>query len=110
VTAREEHCRIAYRIFSRWTPKAAIARSPGVSYVTVWRWESRRNTEDSDSWRYHDHPGSERRLSALNPMTLLEVLKRGARVYGYPTNLWTLKRMAEANRKEYRVEYTMSGV
>ena len=110
MTAREERRRIAYRMFRRRTPKAAIARALGVSYVTVWRWETRWKSEGSDSWRDHEHPGSERRLSTRDQKALLAVLKRGARVYGYPTDLWTLKRVAEVIRKEYGVEYTLSGV
>ena len=110
VSAREERRRIAYRMFRRRAPKAAIARTLGVSYVTVWRWETRWRAEGADSWRDHDHPGSERRLSPRDQKALLAVLKRGARASGYSTDLWTLKRVAEVIRKEYGVEYTLSGV
>lgn len=110
VSAREERRRIAYRLFRQRVPKATIARTLGVAYVTVWRWETRWKREGSDSWRDHEHPGSERRLSARDQKALLGVLKRGARASGYPTDLWTLKRVAEVIRKEYGVEYTLSGV
>jgi hypothetical protein len=43
-------------------------------------------------------------------MDLLARLERGARAWGYPTDLWTLKCVAEVMRKEYGVEYTLSGV
>lgn len=110
VSAREERRRIAYRMFQKRVSKATIARQLGVSYVTVWRWETRWTTEGPDSWREHEHPGSERRLSQRQQRALLVLLKKGARVQGYSTDLWTLKRVAEVIRKEYGVEYTLSGV
>lgn len=78
--------------------------------MTVWRWEQRWRTEGTAGWKEHLHPGSERRLSSRDQKDLLARLKRGARAYGYPTDLWTLKRVAEVIRKEYGVEYTLSGV
>jgi transposase len=110
VSAREERRRIAFRMFQRRVPKATIARQLGVSYVTVWRWETRWTAEGPDAWREHEHPGSEKRITPKQQKALLALLKRGARAYGYPTDLWTLKRVAEVIRKEYGVEYTLSGV
>jgi transposase len=97
-------------MLQKHTPKATIARHLGVSYVTIWRWEQRWRSEGSEGWREHVHPGSERRLSRRDQKALLALLKRGARAYGFPTDLWTLKRVAEVIRKEYGVEYTLSGV
>ena len=37
-------------------------------------------------------------------------MEKGARAYGYPTDLWTLRRVAGVLRKERRVRYTPSGV
>ncbi|MGI0129528.1 MAG: IS630 family transposase [Thermoplasmata archaeon] len=110
VSAREERRRIAYRMFAKRVPKATIARQLGVSYVAVWRWEARWRTEGPDSWREHEHPGSKKRITPRQQRALLALLKRGARAYGYPTDLWTLKRVAGVIRKEYGVEYTLSGV
>jgi transposase len=110
VSAREERRRIAFRMLRKRIPKATIARQLGVSYVAVWRWEQRWKREGPEGWREHVHPGSERRLSAREQKDLLGILVTGARAYGYPTDLWTLKRIAEVIRKEYGVSYTLSGV
>ena len=110
MSAREERRRIAYRMLQKHTPKASVARQLGVSYVTVWRWETRWKREGAASWREHEHPGSERRLSPHDQKALLALLKQGARTYGYPTDLWTLKRVAEVIRKEFGVRYTLPGV
>jgi transposase len=98
VSAREERRRLAFRLFQKHTPKATIARQLAVSYVTVWRWEDRWRKEGAEGWREHEHRGSESRLSARQKKDLLARLKRGARVCGYPTDLWTLKRAAEVIR------------
>jgi len=37
-------------------------------------------------------------------------LLRGAHAHGYPTELWTLKRVAELIRKRFGVQYDPSGV
>jgi transposase len=110
VSAREERRRLAFRLFQKRTPKATVARQLGVSYVTVWRWEERWRKEGAEGWREHEHRGSEHRLTARQRKDLMARLKRGATAYGYPTDLWTLKRVAEVIRKEYGVEYTLSGV
>jgi transposase len=109
VSAREERRRIAYGLLAQRTPKATIARELGVAYKTVWLWEKRRKEEGPHSWKDHEHPGSKRRLSPRNQKALLALLKKGARPYGYPTDLWTLKRVAEVIRKEFGVRYTLSG-
>ena len=78
--------------------------------MTVWHWEKRWKAEGPDSWRDHRHPGGVPKLSASQRRQLVGVLARGPRAYGYSTDLWTLKRVAEVMRKEYGVEYTLSGV
>jgi transposase len=106
--AREERRRLAYR--SQGISKAEISRHLEVSYHAVWEWDVRRKKEGPDSWREYAHPGPGHRLTAAQHRQLLELLHRGARAQGYPTDLWTLKRVAEVIEKEYGVEYTLSGV
>jgi transposase len=109
VSDREERRRLAYRWLRRGVAKAEIARRLDVAWRTVWDWDRRRKAEGPYSWREHRHPGPSRRLSAKQRERLVVTLKRGARAYGYPTELWTLKRVAEVIRKEYGVQYTLSG-
>jgi transposase len=108
--AREERRRLAYRWLSKGISKAEIARRLEVSYHAVWEWDVRRRTEGPRSWREHAHPGSGSRLTSDQRRRLLELLHRGARAQGYPTDLWTLKRVAEVIETEYGVEYSLSGV
>jgi transposase len=73
-------------------------------------WETRWKAEGPNSWRDHEHPGSSPKLTAAQKRDLLERLKKGPRASGFSTDLWTLQRVAEVIRKEYGVEYTLSGV
>jgi transposase len=110
VSSREERRRLAYRWLREGVPKAEIARRLGVAWRTVWAWEKRRAAEGPTSWREHRHPGPDRRLSAEQLERVQRILRKGARSSGYPTDLWTLKRVAEVIEREYGVEYTLSGV
>ncbi|MCI4368564.1 MAG: winged helix-turn-helix domain-containing protein [Thermoplasmata archaeon] len=70
------------------------------------RWRA----EGPKSWRDHRHLGGSPKLMVPQQQQLIALLTRGARAYGYLTDLWTLRRVAEVMRKEYGVEYTLSGV
>ncbi len=73
------------------------------------KWEKRRLADGPNSWREHKHPGPHRRLTAEQRNKLRKLLLEGARAHGYETDLWTLKRMAQAIKDEFGVEYTESG-
>jgi transposase len=109
VSAREERRRLGYRLLQRGVARTSIARQLGVSYLTVHTWAQRRREGGPDSWRDVPHRGAEPRLSVAQKRRLLTLLKKGARSRGHPTDLWTLKRVAEVIRQEYGVDYSLSG-
>ncbi len=109
MSAREERRRLAYRWLSRGISKAEVARRLEVSWTAVQKWEKRRLADGPNSWREHKHPGPHRRLTAEQRNKLRKLLLEGARAHGYETDLWTLKRMAQAIKDEFGVEYTESG-
>ena len=110
VTDREERRRLAYRWLRRGVPRAEVARHLKVSWAAVDKWEKRRLAEGPNSWREKRHPGAVPKLTAAQKTRLKEILLRGARAYGYPTDLWTLKRLAGVIRKEFGARYSLSGV
>ena len=55
-------------------------------------------------------PGRPCRLSARQQEQLKTVLLRGASAAGYPTELWTLRRIGEVIRKRFGVRYSSVGV
>ena len=110
ILAREERRRLAYRWLKRGVRKAEVARRLGVAYKTVWMWEKRRLAQGPNSWREAKHPGPQRKLSSEQHERLRRILLKGAQAYGYATDLWTLKRVAEVVEEEFGEEYTESGV
>lgn len=50
-------------------------------------------------------PGRPRKLQKSECRRLLEWLLKGAMAYGYPNELWTLKRMARVILREFGVRY-----
>ena len=110
MSAREERRRLAYRWLRRGVPRAEVARRLGVSWAAVDKWEKRRKAQGPNSWKEKSHPGAIPKLTAAQKARLKEILEKGAESYGYPTNLWTLKRLAEVIRKEFGARYSLSGV
>lgn len=49
--------------------------------------------------------GAKSKLSKEQQKTLREIILQGAADYGYKTDLWTLKRVAEVIKKEFGVSY-----
>lgn len=56
------------------------------------------------------HPGPKPKLRMSQRRTLQRLLRKGALAHGCPTDLWTLKRIAELIEKHFGVEYDRSGV
>jgi transposase len=50
-------------------------------------------------------PGRPRKLRTPECRRLLELLLKGALAYGYPNELWTLKRIAQVIYREFGVRY-----
>ncbi len=63
-----------------------------------------------NSWKEKRHPGAVPKLTSAQMTRLKQILLEGARADGYPTDLWTLKRLAEVIRKEFGARYSLSGV
>lgn len=110
MTGKEERRRLGYRWLRRGISKAEVARRLEVSWTAVDKWDKRRVAEGPNSWREKRHPGASPKLNSAQKTRLQKILLEGARAYGYPTDLWTLKRLAEVIRKEFGVRYTLSGV
>ena len=108
--AREAIRHRGFQLLQKGMPKVRIAEALGVSYMTVHRWAVHLREEGSHSWREKARPGRPRRLTPVQRKQLQEILVAGALARGYPTDLWTLKRVAEVIRKEFGVRYTLPGV
>lgn len=78
--------------------------------MTANRWMKRLKSKGVDSWRDRPRSGRPQKLTGVQKGRLKRILKRGALEYGYPTELWTLKRVAEVVKKEFGVQYNVTHV
>jgi transposase len=87
--------------------KAEIARRLGVSKTAVGKWakqmkERRRGLAGLKS---RPKPGTNPKLSHQQWQRVLRLLKKGALKFGYETDRWTLGRIRELIKEQYKVEY-----
>jgi len=90
--------------------KAKIARELHVAYKTVWEWEKRLRSKGPDAWRDEMQPGRPMKLTSAQRRRLVKILLKGARSYGFDSELWTLKRVAKVIREEFNVTYNVTHV
>lgn len=84
---------------------SSAASAVGASVSSVHRWYQAYQRAGQAGLRPGRTPGRPPRLSASQRRRLLGVLQRGPPAAGYPTELWTLKRMAEVIEKKFGVRY-----
>jgi len=84
-------------------PKVAVL--VGVSLSSVKRWKAAWKKGGIESLAAKPHPGPASRLCDFQRQQLLNILIRGPRAIGYPTDLWTCARVAKVIQKSFRVRY-----
>jgi transposase len=82
-----------------------IAVALGVSKGAVSQWMSRARAGGVEALRRHPAPGATSRLRPEQLKRLPDILKRGARQYGYADENWTYRRMVEVVEREFGVHY-----
>ena len=95
----------AYQLQQSGWKQKDIADALGVSEGAVSQWMSRARAGGVEALRRHPAPGAVSRLSSQQLRRLPDVLKRGARWYGYADENWTYRRMAEVIEREFGVHY-----
>lgn len=91
--------------FSAGDSQAAVARRLHVSRQSVSRWYRQWRSGGHDALRAAGRAGRKPRLSAEQRGQLDAALRRGARAHGFPTELWTLPRIAQVIRTQTGVRY-----
>ena len=82
-----------------------VARRVGASPSSVWRWKQAFDGGGLPALAPKPVPGRPRKLGPPQCQRLLALLLKGAMAYGYPNDLWTLKRIARVIRREFGVRY-----
>ena len=87
-----------------------VARMVGVTPGAISQWKKRYERDGPQALEARPHPGPTPRLTAKQCDQLARLLLKGPSWHGYPTELWTLRRVAEVIRKRFDVEYDLSAV
>lgn len=82
-----------------------VAHRLNTTVTSVFRWKSACKQGGKKALSTKPVPGRPRKLDDNECRRFLEILLRGAMAYGFPNELWTLKRMARVIRDEFKVEY-----
>jgi len=88
----------------------AVAKLLGVSPTAVSQWKIIYQRAGPKGLKAKPHPGPKPKLTASQRQKLERLLLKGPLAHGYPTDLWTLKRIAEVIEKHFGVHYDLSGV
>lgn len=90
--------------------QSQVARHLGVTPAAVCQWVKAYQRDGPEGLKARAHPGAPRRLTDRQLKRLERLLLRGATRQGYPSELWTLRRIAEVIRRHFGVSYDPSGV
>jgi transposase len=109
LTTREQKRNTGYQLLQRGLSKAAVAMALDVSWVTANRWSKQLKAKQPRK-RDRQRIGRPKKLNNRQLAALKTILKKGALHYDYPTELWTLKRVADIIEKEFGVKYNTTHV
>lgn len=106
----ERRRRRGARLLAAGESQAEVARRVGVSRQTVMRWDRARQDGGVEALRRAQHFGRPERLSTTQRQELVRLLKEGAIASGFPTELWTLPRIAQLVEQKFAVSLVPSSV
>lgn len=106
----ERRRRRGARLLAAGESQAEVARRVGVSRQTVMRWDRVRQNGGLEALRRARHFGRPERLSTEQREELVRLLKDGAIASGFPTELWTLPRIAQLLEQKFAVSMVPSSV
>lgn len=101
----EQRRRRALQLLKSGKPLSAVARMIGAAKSSVSRWYQAYQEGGWRTLRPRPIPGRPCRLSEQQKAALARILLKGPLEYGYPTDLWTLKRIAQVIWRQFRIRY-----
>jgi transposase len=100
-----ERRRIGVQMLLDGVRQAEVARRLHVSQQSVSRWKRAFEAQGWEGIAAKPHRGPRQRMSARDRKKLSLILLRGALAYGFGTDLWTRRRIADVIRREFGVRY-----
>jgi len=100
----------AIELLEQGHPPVEVARMLGVDRRSVRRWNAAYRERGKEGVKARPAPGAPAKLSPEQKLELEGALLAGAEVAGFPTDLWTCRRVAELIKKRYGVRYHVDHV
>src|SRR5262245_37921839 len=101
----EQRRRLAVRRVLEGRTQKDVADFLGVSVRAVNGWVADHRRAGDDGLRAKPHPGRRPKLSGRQERSVLSWLARSPKAFGYPTDLWTTRRLAEVIAKRFGVRF-----
>ena len=101
----EQRRRRAIELLDTGLSMEDVSHRVGTSIASVWRWRQTVAEGGPAALAAKPVPGRPRKLQKDKCQRLLALLLKGPMAYGYPNELWTLKRIARVILREFGVRY-----
>jgi transposase len=95
----------AWHLLQKGWPQRQIAEALGVSAAAVSQWLKRARAGGPQALRHRPPPGAPRRLATEQLARVSDLLHRGPEAYGFRSQVWIRKRVAEVIRVEFGIRY-----
>src|SRR5664280_3563973 len=92
-------------LFAKGVSQADIGRELEVSHQTVSDWHKLWKVRGKQALKRTGQPGRPRKVTDADLAKVERALQKGPKANGYPTDLWTLVRIAEVIEKTTGVKY-----
>jgi transposase len=92
------------RVNEGWKQKD-VAAFLGVSTKAVSNWMAAYRAAGEDGLKAKPRPGARPKLTGRQERSVLSWLQKSPEAFGYPTDLWTTRRLAEAIEKRFGVRF-----
>jgi transposase len=106
----ERRRRRGARLLAGGKSQAEVAREVGVSRQAVMTWAHALEEGGIEALRRPERFGRPERLSPAQRAELVRLLKEGSLAAGFPTELWTLPRIAQLIKVKFEVSMVPSSV
>jgi transposase len=84
-----------------------IATALGVTHGAVSQWLKRARSQGVAALARRPQPGHPPRLTPDQQAQVPTLLRRGAKAWGFPSELWTRQRIATLLQREFGVQYSL---
>jgi len=103
--ALERRRKRAIELFGQGYAPVEVAERLGVARRSVRRWKAAYRKRGEAGIRAQPAPGRPPKLDVRARRRLEQVLLKGAKAAGFPTDLWTCRRVAQVIRRRFGVTY-----